>query len=108
MIERSNAPPSTGSGHGSTIQWPNSGAGPRSAGTTVTATTAVSATNWMTQEASGQWRASKMIGLNVYNNDNEKIGDISELIVDRNGKVAAVVVGAGGFLGIGERDVAIP
>jgi len=62
----------------------------------------------MTKEAAGQWRTSKMIGLNVYNNDNEKIGDISELIVDRAGKLEAVVVGVGGFLGLGEHDVAIP
>jgi hypothetical protein len=41
-------------------------------------------------------------------NDNEKIGDIFELITDRSGKLDAVVVGAGGFLGIGQRDVAIP
>ncbi len=70
--------------------------------------TTVTTTNWMTQEAPGQWRASKMVGLNVYNNDNEKIGDIAELIIDRSGKLEAVVVGAGGFLGLGERDVAIP
>ena len=80
-----------------------------STGTTVTATTtAVSATNWMTQETAGQWRASKMIGLTVYNNDSEKIGDISELIVDRSGKLEAVVVGAGGFLGMDQHDVAVP
>jgi sporulation protein YlmC with PRC-barrel domain len=70
--------------------------------------TAVTATKWITQEAPGQWRASKLIGLNVYNNDNEKIGGITELIVDRSGKLDAVVVGAGGFLGLGEHDVAIP
>jgi sporulation protein YlmC with PRC-barrel domain len=77
--------------------------------TTVTATkTTVAATNWMTREAPGQWRASKLMGLNVYNNDNEKIGDIYELLVDRAGKLEAVVIGAGGFLGIGEHDVAVP
>jgi sporulation protein YlmC with PRC-barrel domain len=77
--------------------------------TTVTATTAtVSATNWMTQETAGQWRASKMVGLNVYNSNNEKIGDIAELIVDQSGKLEAVVIGAGGFLGIDQRDVAVP
>ena len=70
--------------------------------------TAATTTNWMTQEATGQWRASKMIGLNIYNNNNEKIGDIAEIIIDRSGKLEAVVVGAGGFLGIGERDVAVP
>jgi sporulation protein YlmC with PRC-barrel domain len=77
--------------------------------TTVTSTTTnVTTTKWMTEEATGQWRASKMIGLNVYNGVSEKIGTISELIVDQSGKLEAVVVGAGGFLGIGERDVAVP
>jgi sporulation protein YlmC with PRC-barrel domain len=77
--------------------------------TTLTAaTTTVTTTKWMTEEATGQWRASKMIGLNIYNSVSEKIGTISELIVDQSGKLQAVVVGAGGFLGIGERDVAVP
>ena len=62
----------------------------------------------MTQMQPGQWRASKLDGLNVYNNNNEKIGDISELLVDESGKIRAVVVGVGGFLGMGEHDVAIP
>jgi sporulation protein YlmC with PRC-barrel domain len=70
--------------------------------------TNVATTKWMTEEATGQWRASKMIGLNVYNSVSEKIGTISELIVDQSGKLEAVVVGARGFLGIGERDVAVP
>ena len=79
------------------------------AATTVTATTTtVTATKWITQEAPDQWRASKMVGLNIYNKDNEKIGDVAELIVDRSGKLEAVVVGVGGFLGLGEHDVAIP
>jgi sporulation protein YlmC with PRC-barrel domain len=64
--------------------------------------------SWLTQEQPGQWRASKLEGLDVYNPGNEKIGDISELLVDSSGKIQAVVVGVGGFLGIGERDVAIP
>jgi sporulation protein YlmC with PRC-barrel domain len=82
---------------------------PSSTATSVTATTTVvPVTGWMTQEAVGQWRASKMVGLNVYNSLSEKIGAISELIVDRSGKLDAVVVGAGGFLGMGERDVAVP
>lgn len=56
----------------------------------------------------GQWRTSKLDGLDVYNPNNEKIGDISELIVDRDGKIAAVVIGVGGFLGMGEHLVAVP
>jgi len=56
----------------------------------------------------GQWRATKVTGLNVYDPKNEKIGDINELIIGRDGRVAAVVVGTGGFLGIGEHNSAIP
>jgi hypothetical protein len=53
------------------------------------------------------WRASKLIGLDVYNDANEKLGDINELIVGKDGKISAVVIGVGGFLGMGEHDVAV-
>ena len=56
----------------------------------------------------GQWRATKLTGLNVYDPGNNKIGEINELIIGRDGRVAAVVVGVGGFLGIGEHNSAIP
>jgi hypothetical protein len=46
-----------------------------------------------------QWRSSKLIGVNVYNDNNEKIGDIEELIVDKSGKIDNVVLGVGGFPG---------
>ncbi|HZH10026.1 MAG TPA: PRC-barrel domain-containing protein [Microvirga sp.] len=62
----------------------------------------------MTQLQPGQWRASQLEGLDVYNQNNEKIGDISEMLVDQSGKIQAVLVGVGGFLGIGERNVALP
>ncbi len=52
-------------------------------------------------------RASPLIGANVTNMANETVGEINELILDKDGKVAAVVVGVGGFLGIGEREVAL-
>lgn len=57
--------------------------------------------------SSGLWQGSKLIGLNVYNNENDKIGDIKELMLSKDGKVDLVVLGVGGFLGVGERDVAI-
>jgi hypothetical protein len=47
------------------------------------------------------------MGLDVYNESNEKLGDINELILDKNGKVNAVVIGVGGFLGMGEHDIAV-
>jgi hypothetical protein len=55
----------------------------------------------------GSWRASKLMGLKVYNEANERLGDINELIVDKDGKINAVVIGVGGFLGMGEHDVAV-
>lgn len=57
--------------------------------------------------ASGQWRASKLIGVDVYNEQNEKLGEINELIVNRSGQIAGAVIGVGGFLGMGEHDVMV-
>jgi sporulation protein YlmC with PRC-barrel domain len=56
----------------------------------------------------GHWRATRLTGLAVYNPQNERIGDINELIIDREGRVEAVVIGVGGFLGIGEHLAAVP
>ncbi|TXH85510.1 MAG: PRC-barrel domain containing protein [Rhizobium sp.] len=58
--------------------------------------------------AAGKWRASKVIGVNVYNNANEKVGEISEIIIDSAGKVESAVLSVGGFLGMGEHLVAVP
>jgi sporulation protein YlmC with PRC-barrel domain len=55
----------------------------------------------------GAWRASKLAGVNVYNEANEKIGDINDVILDKSGKVANVILGVGGFLGMGEHYVAV-
>lgn len=55
----------------------------------------------------GDWRASKVVGLNVYNDSNEKLGSIDELLFDKSGKIQAAVIGVGGFLGVGTRDVAV-
>jgi sporulation protein YlmC with PRC-barrel domain len=62
-----------------------------------------------TQNASakGEWQSSKLIHMNVYNGQNEKIGDIKELMLDKSGKINDVVIGVGGFLGMGEHDVAV-
>lgn len=59
------------------------------------------------QQIAGFWRASKLDGLNIYNNTNEKIGEIDDVLLDRNGKAMAVVVDVGGFLGIGMHRVAL-
>jgi sporulation protein YlmC with PRC-barrel domain len=56
----------------------------------------------------GNWRASKLVGLSVYNDKNESVGSISDMLTDKNGKIVAVVIGVGGFLGVGEHLVAVP
>lgn len=55
----------------------------------------------------GRWRSSKLIGIGVYNEANEKIGDIEDLIVDKSGTVENVILAVGGFLGMGEHYVGI-
>jgi len=54
------------------------------------------------------WRASKLIGASVYNDQDQKIGKIEEMIVGPDGKVAAAIVEVGGFIGLGKHRVAIP
>jgi sporulation protein YlmC with PRC-barrel domain len=56
----------------------------------------------------GNWRASKLAGLNVYNDNNESVGSINDLLTDKSGNIKAVVIGVGGLLGVGEHLVAVP
>jgi sporulation protein YlmC with PRC-barrel domain len=54
-----------------------------------------------------EMRASKLIGSSIHDASDQKIGSVTDLIVDRDGKVTEVVVGVGGFLGAGEKNVAV-
>jgi sporulation protein YlmC with PRC-barrel domain len=74
--------------------------------TTDKAAPAAAATD--TSSFHGNWRASKVVGLSVYNDNNESIGSINELLMDKSGSIKAVVIGVGGFLGVGEHLVAMP
>jgi sporulation protein YlmC with PRC-barrel domain len=56
----------------------------------------------------GDWRASKVVGLNVYNAQNENVGSINDLLLDKSGNIKAAVISVGGFLGMGARLVAVP
>src|SRR6195952_703901 len=56
----------------------------------------------------GNWRASKLAGLSVYNDKNESVGSINDLLTDKSGNIKAVVIGVGGFLGVGEHLGAVP
>jgi sporulation protein YlmC with PRC-barrel domain len=55
----------------------------------------------------GNWRASKLVGLSVYNDNNESLGSINDLLMDKDGNIKGVVLGVGGFLGVGEHLVAV-
>ena len=45
---------------------------------------------------------------NVYDPNNNKIGEVMDVLVDKSGKIHTLIVGVGGFLGAGEKDVAVP
>lgn len=55
----------------------------------------------------GAWRASQLIGQTVTTALNQSVGTVNDIVIEPDGKVAAVLVGIGGFLGIGERSVPI-
>lgn len=59
-------------------------------------------------ETMGKWRASKLMGVDIYGPNKEKVGDVTEVLFDSSGVAQSIVVGVGGFLGIGEKNVAIP
>ena len=63
---------------------------------------------FVTGQAPGQWRASKLVGVDVYGSEAARIGDVREVLLNRNGTAETVVIGVGGFLGIGEKDVGVP
>ena len=80
----------------------------RLSATTDRATTAAPAAPSDASSLKGNWRASKLVGLNVYNDSNESLGSINDLLTDKSGDIKAVVIGVGGFLGVGEHLVAVP
>jgi hypothetical protein len=69
---------------------------------------AASGLNFVTKQEKTQWRAPKLVGVGVYGPDDKQIGKIDDLLMDRNGAAETVVIGVGGFLGFGKKDVAVP
>jgi len=76
--------------------------------TTTTTDRANTATSAVSESFQGDWRASKVVGLNIYNDKNESLGSINDMLMDKSGNIKAVVLGVGGFLGVGEHLVAVP
>ena len=60
-----------------------------------------------TQDAN-ELRGTKLIGAAVYGPDNKSIGEVNDVLIDKDGRVTAVVVGVGGFLGVGQKNVGLP
>ncbi len=114
------APPSNSTMGGTSAQAPAGGATAQSAPPAVPAPPAQGAAqatapagggaqagNFIPQQQASQMLASKLIGTSVVSQDNESIGDVNDVLIDRGGQIQGVVIGVGGFLGIGEKSVAV-
>jgi sporulation protein YlmC with PRC-barrel domain len=71
-------------------------------------TNSASAGSYLTAQTPDQVSANTYIGQSVYNGNNESIGKVTDLIMQKQGGIVAAVVGVGGFLGIGQKNVAVP
>src|SRR5438552_16792236 len=67
----------------------------------------MSSPKFIQAQGADKWVFSKFKGTDVLGPDNAKVGSITDLLFDKNGKIDGLVVGVGGFLGIGEKNVAI-
>ena len=76
-------------------------------GTAPSGSMATGDAKFINSQSTDQWLSSNFIGVDVVGPDNEKIGDVSDILFEKNGNVVAYVVGVGGFLGIGAKNVAL-
>jgi sporulation protein YlmC with PRC-barrel domain len=65
-------------------------------------------TNFIAQQPANEWLTRVFIGQLVHNTAGEIVGNVNDLVFDRQGRISTVVLGVGGFLGIGEKSVGIP
>jgi hypothetical protein len=72
------------------------------------ATTDAATAKFVTTASATDARASKWLGAPIQNMAKENIGDINDFVISGDGKVTAVIAGVGGFLGLGEKNVALP
>jgi len=71
-------------------------------------TAAYAATTTMSAAPGESWTVTNYYKQSVYDPKEAKIGDVDDVLVDKAGKVTGLVVGVGGFLGAGEKDVIVP
>jgi len=83
-------------------------AGTSSSGMVTTSHTGQAAPNGSLEMYHGMWRASKLVGANVYNQSGQSIGSVDDLLIGKDGKISDAVVSVGGFLGIGGKLVSVP
>ncbi|MGY4155583.1 sporulation protein YlmC with PRC-barrel domain [Bradyrhizobium sp. USDA 4461] len=74
----------------------------------IVSSSAAFAAETMTAAPSESWTVTNYYKQNVYDPKEAKIGTIDDVLVDKAGKVTGLVVGVGGFLGAGEKDVIVP
>lgn len=65
------------------------------------------AVDFVTTQGSNEWRASVLTGTSVKSKAGEVIGNVNDVVFTQDGTVTAVIVGVGGFLGVGEKNVAV-
>jgi sporulation protein YlmC with PRC-barrel domain len=80
------------------------------ASTTTTTTTATStqSVQFKSSMATTEMLASELSGMEVRNSAGENLGDINDLVLDKSGQPTVAIIGVGGFLGLGEKDVGVP
>jgi sporulation protein YlmC with PRC-barrel domain len=72
------------------------------------AETTMTRANSSSSLSTGQWLASDVYKANVYDPSEHKVGNVTDLMIDNNGNVTAVIISVGGFLGVNQKDVVIP
>jgi hypothetical protein len=85
---------------------PTAPSGPSTTTAPATPSTSMAQT-FIDAQSSDEWLASKLIGASVTGPANEKIGSVNDLLFTKEGNVKAAIIGVGGFLGIGEKNVAV-
>ncbi len=74
---------------------------------TAAQTHSADASHFQTREGQDQWLVGNVWHKSVYNAAGQAIGDLNDIVLDKDGKIAALVIGVGGFLGLGEKNVAV-
>ena len=77
------------------------------AGPAIQRTAPPASAKFVTAQRADQWVFTKFKGTDVVGSDNANIGAVNDLLIDQNGKIAGVIVGVGGFLSIGAKNIAI-